>query len=86
MGLLAVCIVIGAVIAICFVISKIYNWVIYDISPIGRLRKTVDWFVEWWNKWVIPVLVGAFCIFVVCLLAFGAWSLGLDLLKRFACR
>jgi hypothetical protein len=85
-GLLGFLVAIGALVAICTIISKTYNWVIYDIAPVGRLRKSIDWVVEFSTKWVIPVLVGGFCIFIVLLLAFGAWSLGLDILKRFACK
>ncbi len=85
-GLLALALVIIALLLVCFVISKTYNWVIYGVSPSSLLRKNVDRLVAFSEKWVAPVLVGAFCIFVVVLLAIGAWSIGLDILKRFACK
>lgn len=84
-GVLGFLVAIGAIIAICAIISKIYNWVIYDISPVGRLRNSIDWLVAFSDKWVKPILAGAFCVFVVVLLAIGAWSIGLDILKRAAC-
>jgi len=85
-GLLAFAIAIVAFILVCYVISKTYNWVIYGVSPTSRLRKNIDRLVAFSNKRIIPVLVGGFCIFIVLLLAFGAWDLGLEILKRFACK
>ena len=85
-GLLGFLVAIGALYAICTIISKTYNWVIYDIPPAGRLRNSIDWLVAFSDKWVIPALVGGFCIFIVILLAFGAWGLGIEILKRFACK
>ena len=85
-GLLAFLVAIGALVAICTIISKTYDWVVYDLSPVGRLRNSIDWLVAFWDKRVIPVLVGGFCIFIVVLLAIGAWSIGIEILKRFACR
>ena len=85
-GLLGFLVVIGACGAICTIISKTYNWVIYDISPVGRLRNSIDYLVAFSDKWVAPILVGAFCIFIVVILAIGAWSTGIQILKRFACR
>jgi len=85
-GLLAFALAIIALISVCFVISKTYNWVICGVSPSSLLRKNVDRLVAFSNKWVAPVLVGAFCIFVVILLAFGAWDIGINILKRFACK
>ena len=85
-GLLAFALVVIAFLAVCFVISKTYNWVIYGVSPASLLRKNIDRVVAFSNKWVIPVLVGGFCIFIVLLLAFGAWDIGITILKRFACR
>lgn len=85
-GLLTFAIVILAFAVVCAIISKTYNWVIYGISPVSLLRKNIDRVVAFSNKWVAPILVGAFCIFVVVLLAFGAWSTGIEILKRFACR
>lgn len=85
-GLLGFFVAIGALVAICSIIGRIYNWVIYDISPVGRLRSSIDWLIAFSNKWVFPVLVGAFCIFVVIVVAVGAWDIGIDILKRFACK
>lgn len=85
-GLLGFLVVIGAFGAICAIISKTYNWVIYGVSPGSLLRKNVDRLVAFSNKRVVPVLVGAFCVFVVVVVAVGAWSVGIDILKRFACK
>ena len=85
-GLLTFAVVIGAFAAICAIISKVYNWVIYDVSPVGRLRKTIDRIVALSGKWLAPILVGAFCIFVVVIVAFGAWNVGIEILKRSACK
>ena len=85
-GLLAFAIVIGAAAAICAIIYKVYNWVIYDIPPLGRLRTTIDRIVVLWGKWAAPFFVGAFCIFIVVAMAFGAWSIGIEILKRYACK
>jgi len=85
-GLLAFAVVIGAFAAICAIISKVYNWVIYDVSPVSRLRKTIDRVIEWLSKWFWPVFVGASCIFIVVIVAFGAWDVGIKILKRFACK
>lgn len=85
-GLLTFAIWILAAVLICHIISKVYNWVIYDVSPVGRLRKTIDRIVALSGKWLAPILVGAFCIFVVVIVAFGAWNVGIEILKRFACK
>lgn len=85
-GLLGYLVAIGALVAVCAVISKTYDWVIYGTSPASVLRKNIDRAVAFSNKWVIPVLVGGLCIFIVLLLAFGAWQIGIEILKRFACK
>ena len=85
-GLLAFAVVILAALAIYFIISKIYNWVIYGIDPTSLLRKNIDRVVAFSDKWVGPALVGAVLIFIVILLAFGAWDIGIQILKRFACK
>jgi len=82
-GLLASAVALSAFAAVCAIISKVYNWVIYDISPVGRLKKRV---VAWSGKWLTPILVGLFCIFIVVNVAVGVWGLGIEILKRFACR
>jgi H+/Cl- antiporter ClcA len=83
-GAFAILATIGAVVGICGAISKVYNWVIYGASPKARLR--VDRIVEWSNKWLLPVLVVAFCIFILIILIFGVWGMGLELLERVECR
>lgn len=83
-GAFAVLAAIGAVAGVCMGISRIYNWVIYDASPKWRLR--VDRIVEWFHKWLIPALVGAFCLFVLTILIVGVWGLGIELLERVECR
>lgn len=85
-GLLGFGLIILVAAAVCMIISKVYNWIIYDVSPVGRFRKSIDRLFKWFDKWVLPVLAGGFCIFVVFLLAHGAWSIGLEILKRAACR
>ena len=85
-GLLGFAVAICALWAVCIIISKTYDWVVHDVSPASLLRKNIDRGVAFSNKWVIPILVGGFCIFVVIVVAFGAWDIGIKILKRFACK
>lgn len=82
-GLIMVLAAIGLVVGICGVISRIYNWVIYDASPKWRLR--VDRIIEWSHKWLIPALVGAFCLFIVTIIVVNLWMFGIALLEWVEC-
>ena len=86
MGLLSFALAVVALISGFAVFSKTYDWVIHGVSPGSLLRKNLDRLVSFSNKVVAPVLIGAFCIFVVIVVAVGAWDIGIDILKRFACQ
>ena len=81
-GLLALAAAIAGVGVVCFIYVQIEGWYRYAVSPVHKAKKVLGKVAHWTGQ----VLASLVLLFFAALLGFGAWAIGIDILKRFVCK
>ena len=86
LGLLAVvAIFAGFILAlaiICWVGAVIHKWFTYDLPTYGATKKIMGELGKWTTRIFFTLVV----VMLAAIFAFGMWDMGIEILKRFACK